>query len=142
LNYYICAQNENIWLHRPALNVSGFLEVFYVYDFNQPKGTKRQSFLFNHNRHNEINPRIVIRKQNCIFSSIFIIINIPDHGVISLSVNSVLAPCKVGQNLKNKLGLTKITGYDKNQKKIHSRRSPGDTLGRRPQRAHRNNSQV
>jgi hypothetical protein len=55
---------------------------------------------------------------------------------------NVLVPCKVVQNLKNKLGLTKIIGYDKNQKKIYSRRSPGDTSGRRPLRAHRNNSQV
>lgn len=26
-----------------------------MYDFNQPQGTKRQPFLFNHNRHNEFN---------------------------------------------------------------------------------------
>ncbi len=37
------------------MNISAFLDVFYVNDFNHPQGTKRQPFLFNHNRHNEFN---------------------------------------------------------------------------------------
>ena len=49
------AQNDSIWHHKPTKNISGFLDVFYAYDFNQPQGTKRQPFLFNHNRHNEFN---------------------------------------------------------------------------------------
>ncbi|MDL2228494.1 porin [Bacteroidales bacterium OttesenSCG-928-K03] len=49
------AQNDSIWQQKPTLNLSGFLDVFYVYDFNQPQGTERQPFLFNHNRHNEFN---------------------------------------------------------------------------------------
>ena len=49
------AQNDSIWQEKPMLNISGFLDVFYVYDFNQPQGTNRQAFLFNHNRHNEFN---------------------------------------------------------------------------------------
>lgn len=36
---------------RPLLNFSGYLENYYVYDVNKPTGTKRQPFLFNHNRH-------------------------------------------------------------------------------------------
>ena len=53
LSSFVLAQNDSIWLQRPTLKISGFLDVFYVYDFNQPRGVKRQSFLFNHNRHNE-----------------------------------------------------------------------------------------
>lgn len=37
------------------LKVSGFVDLFYVYDFNQPNTGFRQPFLFNHNRHNEVN---------------------------------------------------------------------------------------
>lgn len=49
------AQKDSIWQQKPTVNISGFLDVFYVYDFNQPLGTERQPFLFNHNRHNEFN---------------------------------------------------------------------------------------
>lgn len=55
LNSFLFAQNDSIWQQKPTLNISGFLDVFYVYDFNQPQGTERQPFLFNHNRHNEFN---------------------------------------------------------------------------------------
>ena len=51
----VAAQNDSIWQEKPVVNISGFLDVFYVYDFNQPQGTDRQAFLFNHNRHNEFN---------------------------------------------------------------------------------------
>lgn len=43
------------WSAKPELRLSGFADVFYVYDFNRPQGTERQPFLFNHNRHNEFN---------------------------------------------------------------------------------------
>ncbi|MBZ9651231.1 porin [Psychroflexus montanilacus] len=43
------------WEKKPELSLSGFADIFYVYDFNQPQGTQRQPFLFNHNRHNEFN---------------------------------------------------------------------------------------
>lgn len=36
----------------PLLEVSGFMDVFYGYDFNEPKEAYRQTFLSNHNRHN------------------------------------------------------------------------------------------
>lgn len=60
--YFFCflglaanAQVDSMWQQKPQLSISGFADVFYVYDFNQPQGTGRQSFLFNHNRHNEFN---------------------------------------------------------------------------------------
>lgn len=49
------AQNDSLWQQKPDLIVSGFIDIFYVYDFNQPQGPERQPFLFNHNRHNEFN---------------------------------------------------------------------------------------
>jgi hypothetical protein len=44
----VVSQNE------PSVNVSGFLDVYYAYDLEEPSGN-RQPFLYNHNRHNEFN---------------------------------------------------------------------------------------
>lgn len=46
------------------IKVSGFLDNYYVYDFNEPKGIQRQNFLFNHNRHNEFNVNLGLVKLN------------------------------------------------------------------------------
>ncbi len=54
------AQSDTAWQQRPALVISGFAEAFYVYDFNQPSGNARQPFLYNHNRHNELNLNIAV----------------------------------------------------------------------------------
>lgn len=39
----------------PKFELSGFVDVFYVYDFNQPKTDYRQTFFYNYNRHNDFN---------------------------------------------------------------------------------------
>jgi hypothetical protein len=50
------ADIASIWQQKPVVNLSGFVDVFYVYDFNRPTTTYRQPFfLYNHNRHNEFN---------------------------------------------------------------------------------------
>ncbi len=51
----IAAQTESNWHQNPDIVLSGFADVFYVYDFNRPMDDFRQPFLFNHNRHNEFN---------------------------------------------------------------------------------------
>lgn len=51
----LTAQVDSTWYQNSDFIISGFADVFYVFDFNQPQGTERQSFLFNHNRHNEFN---------------------------------------------------------------------------------------
>lgn len=53
--YRADAQKEDDWQAPPSLSIHGFLDVFYIYDFNKPEGGFRQEFLFNHNRHNEFN---------------------------------------------------------------------------------------
>lgn len=55
LSNTLLAQVDSSWQASPVLKVSGFADVFYVYDLNQPEGAERQAFLFNHNRHNEFN---------------------------------------------------------------------------------------
>lgn len=39
----------------PKLQFSAYVEVYYVYDFGKPSSHQRPSFLYNHNRHNEVN---------------------------------------------------------------------------------------
>lgn len=37
------------------ITVSGYVEAYYSYDFNQPTTNERPAFLYSHNRHNEFN---------------------------------------------------------------------------------------
>lgn len=49
------AQIDSTWQEKPQVILSGFVDVFYVYDFNEPISDFRQPFFYNHNRHNEFN---------------------------------------------------------------------------------------
>ncbi|MCH7410011.1 porin [Belliella sp. DSM 111904] len=40
---------------KPDIKFSGFVDVYYGFDFNQPFSNERPDFLFNHTRHNEVN---------------------------------------------------------------------------------------
>lgn len=53
---------DSTWKKKPELHLDVFADAFYVFDFNQPKGTSRQNFLFNHNRHNEFNLNLGLLK--------------------------------------------------------------------------------
>lgn len=46
------AQNDSII---KPLTVSGYVEVYYTADFNNPKNNNRPGFVYSHNRNNEIN---------------------------------------------------------------------------------------
>lgn len=48
----------------PKMDFSLFLDTYYVYDFSEPKNGYRQDFLFNHNRHNEININLALARIN------------------------------------------------------------------------------
>ncbi|WP_333818959.1 porin [Ohtaekwangia sp.] len=37
------------------LTISGYLETYYIYDFNKPADNTRPSFIYSFNRHNEVN---------------------------------------------------------------------------------------
>lgn len=43
------------WKKLPKVSYSSFVDIFYAYDFNDPQSDYRQTFLYNHNRHNEFN---------------------------------------------------------------------------------------
>lgn len=55
ISFNLSAQVDSTWNQKPQINILGFADVFYVFDFNRPSSTERQPFLFNHNRHNEFN---------------------------------------------------------------------------------------
>ncbi len=42
----------------------GNAEIFYAYDFNEPRNHIKQNFLYNYNRHNEFNLNLVMVKAN------------------------------------------------------------------------------
>lgn len=58
------SQTDTLWHTKPALNITGFVDVFYAYDFNKPAQNKRQEFFYNHNRHNEFNINLGLLKLN------------------------------------------------------------------------------
>lgn len=58
----LSAQDVNSWEQKPVLKLSGFVDVFYIYDFNTPQNFNRQAFVFNHNRHNAFNLNLGLLK--------------------------------------------------------------------------------
>ena len=60
LNLY--SQEDSSWQTKPTLELTGFVDAFYVYDFNKPTGTTRQDFFFNHNRHNDFSVNLALMK--------------------------------------------------------------------------------
>ncbi len=49
------SQKDSAWEKPPFIQLSGFVDVFYTYDLNQPKTNYRQTYFYNYNRHNEFN---------------------------------------------------------------------------------------
>ncbi|WP_294274556.1 porin [uncultured Chryseobacterium sp.] len=49
------AQTTDSAAVQPKLTFSGYAELFYTYDFNEPVNHIRQNFLYSYNRHNEVN---------------------------------------------------------------------------------------
>lgn len=56
--------NSEVWAQDPEINLSGFVDVYYVYDFDKPTSGYRHPFLYNHNRHNEFNVNLGFVKLN------------------------------------------------------------------------------
>lgn len=46
------------------LTISGYAEIYYGFDFNRPADNNRPSFVFSHNRHNEVNLNLGFIKAN------------------------------------------------------------------------------
>lgn len=59
----LSAQELNI-NENSKVTFSGYAEVFYTYDFNEPANHIRQPFLYTYNRHNEVNLNLGLVKAN------------------------------------------------------------------------------
>lgn len=58
------------------LSVSGFLETYYAYDFNQPETQTKQSFMYNYNRHNEFNINIGLLRAKVEYDNAYAIVSL------------------------------------------------------------------
>ena len=47
-----------------TLSVKGFVDAYYGYNFAEPKGNERPSYLYNHTRHNEISLNLALIQLN------------------------------------------------------------------------------
>lgn len=54
---------------RPELQFSGFIDVYYGFDFNRPFDNQRPDFLFNHTRHNEVSLNLGLLQMDVIGNS-------------------------------------------------------------------------
>ena len=48
----------------PSLKITGYLETYYSYDFNQPENNTRPGFFYSYNRHNEVALNLGLIKAN------------------------------------------------------------------------------
>ncbi len=53
------------------VDFSGYIETYYSYDFNKPETKQRQSFLYNHNRHNEFNVNVAMLKSSISYDNYY-----------------------------------------------------------------------
>ena len=59
-NTYVYTQDST----QGSLAISGYAEVYFLYDFNKPANNNRPEFIYSHNRHNEINLNLGFLKAN------------------------------------------------------------------------------
>jgi hypothetical protein len=60
ISAYVFSQDST----RGSLTFSGYVEVYYQYDFNRPADNTRATFIYSHNRHNEFNLNLGFLKAN------------------------------------------------------------------------------
>ena len=53
--HLLLLEHQTTGQNNTSFEIGGYVETFYAYDFTNPTNALRQPFLFNHNRHNEVN---------------------------------------------------------------------------------------
>ncbi|RFZ82684.1 porin [Mucilaginibacter terrenus] len=76
------------------LTISGYAEIYYGFDFNRPVSNARPSFVYSHNRHNEVNLNLGFVKANY------------DNGLIRANV-ALMAGTYTNANLAAEPGVLK-----------------------------------
>lgn len=64
--FLLKAQIKDSTQNVPLIQLSGYVDVFYVFDFNMPTTNYRQSFSYNYNRHNEFNTNLSFIKASAL----------------------------------------------------------------------------
>lgn len=65
------AQEKQADSSKVKIDFSGYIETYYTYDFNKPEVKQRQSFLFNHNRHNEFNVNMALLRTSVAYENFY-----------------------------------------------------------------------
>lgn len=60
----VMAQNDTVLTEKKPLMISGYAEVYYQHDANNPLNNKRPGFAYSHNRNNEVSLNIAYIKAN------------------------------------------------------------------------------
>jgi len=71
VNSITARSQDTITTSKVKFDFSGYLETYYTYDFNKPEGTTRQSFLYNHNRHNEFNVNMALLRSSISYDNFY-----------------------------------------------------------------------
>lgn len=55
----------------PKIEISGYIDTYYSYDFSNPKTTSKLQFLYNYNRHNEFNVNIGLIRASISYQNVY-----------------------------------------------------------------------
>ncbi|MES2862577.1 MAG: outer membrane beta-barrel protein [Bacteroidota bacterium] len=53
------------------IDLSGYIDTYYSYDFDQPEGNSKQSFLYSYNRQNEFNINIALIRASISYDNVY-----------------------------------------------------------------------
>jgi hypothetical protein len=63
--FFLMTLHLNVWAQTDTskpIEISGYAEMYYAYDFNNPSNHELSGFLYNHKRHNEVNVNLAFIK--------------------------------------------------------------------------------
>ena len=63
--FLLMTLHSNVWAQTDTskpIEISGYAEIYYAYDFNKPSNHELSGFLYNHKRHNEVNVNLAFIK--------------------------------------------------------------------------------
>lgn len=71
INGFAVWAQDTLTSSKVNIEFSGYMETYYSHDFNEPEGTKRQDFFYNHNRHNEFNINLALLRSSISYDNFY-----------------------------------------------------------------------
>ncbi|MES2811812.1 MAG: outer membrane beta-barrel protein [Bacteroidota bacterium] len=62
---------DSVVSQKPKIDISGFIDTYYSYDFSTPKTATKLPFLYNYNRHNEFNVNIGLIRASVTYQNVY-----------------------------------------------------------------------